>query len=818
MKKVSILLLLICHQHSIAQLSGKLTNAGGQPIAMANVQLLHDTDSSLVKATITDETGAWQIDNIAFGKYMLRITCMGYQKWESPVFGLTEAQPAVYFGTEVLKANQKQLQEVVMRAGKPLFQQRPEGITVNVESSVLSKGSTALDLLVRSPGVAIDYRNNSISLNGKSGVQVMIDGRLLRMSMEQLVQFLNGTSANDIGKIELLTTPPVQYDAEGSAGIINIVLKKNRRPGTSGSITATAGYGWGEKTSGSINLAHNNNKLNLYGSYSYMRDHSYSDMHISSFQNMPVLGGDLHVLVWDTSKAIQNNHDITFGMDATVNPKTTIGGMVNFNTSARNTVDHNRLHYSVLPDSLLLFEGSIFGANRWKNLVSSFYADRTLGTGEKIHVNADYLYFKNTSPTTVQSNFVNEDGAQAGNNDSLFAPSQRGFANTTIRVGVVKLDYTRQLNSKLKLEAGLKGAYTNSTSGSGIESLINGDWVQRSETVENINMKEGIGAAYASVNAQLNAAASLSIGARYEYAYSDMNDPDTKSDLLTRKQGAFFPGITFIRKLNEHSELQLTWTKRISRPSYNDLASNVRYADPSAVMTGNPLLKPTITNNIKLGYNYSNYIFSLLFSRDDHPIARYMLTESPQRNLLFVSPQNLAWQNNITLQANLPFTITNWWNMSYSFTGGWRQFKIVHTKQPVEKTYWAWSLNASQSFNLPARFTLELSGWYNSTLYSGTVKVDGMGALNAGVKKELKKNGGTFQLSATNILRTMQVHSYFGAVAEEAFNITNHVAFNVESRVFPIIKLSYTRLLGNSSNASKPVNGSNEERDRIRKE
>src|SRR5580698_1888311 len=147
--------------------------------------------------------------------------------------------------------------EAVVRAQRPVVQQVTGGTVINVQNSLMTKGSSALEVLTRSPGVTLDYQNNSIALNGKNGVSVMLNGKLLRLSMTQLFALLQGISADDIDKIELLTTPPANYDAEGSGGIINIVLKKNKRPGTNGSLSLTGGYGWREKATGSANVAHN---------------------------------------------------------------------------------------------------------------------------------------------------------------------------------------------------------------------------------------------------------------------------------------------------------------------------------------------------------------------------------------------------------------------------------------------------------------------------------------------------------------------------------------------------------------------------------
>jgi iron complex outermembrane receptor protein len=209
MKIVFLNFLFFCFlQNTSGQVSGKLTTGNGEPIPLANVLLLNSRDTSLVKATLTKENGAYHVENISQGSYILRLSSTGYQTWDSPVFELTDLQKSKDFGTQAMKENTKELEEVVVRAEKPLYQQKPEGTVVNVEGSILTKGSTALQVLERSPGVVINHRDNSIELNGKSGVMVMLNGKLMRMSMEQVVTLLNGMSANDISTIELLTTPP----------------------------------------------------------------------------------------------------------------------------------------------------------------------------------------------------------------------------------------------------------------------------------------------------------------------------------------------------------------------------------------------------------------------------------------------------------------------------------------------------------------------------------------------------------------------------------------------------------------------------------
>lgn len=811
---ISFLLIYIT-KTATGQITGKVTDSTGQPLPFANIILLKGTDSSFLKAVLPGEKGAFSIDGLGAGTYLLRISNAGYRDWHSSLLSVDNQPFAIDLGNTLLKADARELKAVVVQSTKQLFQQQPFGITVNTEASLLTKGSSVLQVLERSPGVALDYRNNSLSLNGKQGVIVMLNGKATRMASDQVIALLAGMNADNVEKIELMTSPPAGFDAEGNAGIINIVLKKNRKKGTNGSISVTAGYGWREKASASMNLAHNTARFNLYGSYSFLHDRAYSELFIPSAQNMPVLGGELEVLVWDTTRATQQNHDLTLGMDWKINTRNTAGISVSLGNSARTSSNLSNSDFTILPDSLLFYNGYITGTNRWKNLSGNIYLERKLSEQQQINFTFDYLRFRNSSPTEVRSNFVNSQG-NTGDNDSMFSPRQRGFANTTIRAAVIKIDHTRQLTKELRMDGGIKGTYTRTSSGSGINSLVNDEWITRNETLNNITVAEPIIAAYTSLTAALEDDIHLVAGIRYEYSATQMKDALTKEKLVERKLGALFPNISISRKWNERSELVLSWSKRISRPSYNDLASFIRYSDPTAVFTGNPLLKPAITNNIDLRYNYRSYGFALLYSHDNNPIIRYQITESPGRELLYVSPQNMAWQHNLNVQANIPVKAARWWNMNYSMTGGWRQFRITHTKQAFEKSYYAWSANFSQSFKMPKQFSAELSGWYNSMSYNGTIRVEHMGAINLGIKKELKNNKGSFQLSVTDLFRTMKIHTAYGSLTEEAFSIRNNVYINLESSKSPIFKLTYSRSFGTGHNQHKQAGSAKDEKERVR--
>lgn len=724
------------------------------------------------------------------------------------------ANPAVLRDTS--RVDTSRLQAAEVRAEKRLLRQTPYGTVVQIENSILTRGSSMLEVLQRSPGISIDYRNNGLSLNGKGEVRVMLDGRLLRMPMDQVFSLLGGMSADNVEKIELLTTPPARYDAEGSGGLINIVLKKNKKPGTSGTLSATAGYGWREKATATASIAHNNKSGNFYASYTYSHNRSYSDLQIQSRQNMPWLGGNLFVDLHDTTHVTHNNHDAAAGMDLRLGRETRLDVNGNFSSSNAANYNYNHQQMTVLPDSLLSFNGMITGRNNWQNIIGSGSILQELSPDERITAGGDYLYYHNDNPGIIQSSFLTPDGKPAGNNESIYSPLQRSAAITGIHVEAVHVDYQKKLSEKVKMEAGIKGTYTQDSSASSIQALVNNNWTTRSEATAQIRMRERINAFYTSFAIQLSPALTLDAGLRYEYSRTKITDPLNKQTAIDRKLGDLFPSMLLNWKVNDNNSWLLSYTRRISRPSYNDLASFVGYSDPGAIYTGNPLLKPTLTDNLKVGYNYKGYSFSLLLSHDDNPIARYQLSESPQKDLLVISPQNLRFQNTVSVNASIPWRINSWWTSTSGFVGNFTENQLDYTLQPLRYHFISGSVNISETILLPKDFAVEVSGWYDTRYYNGTIRIDGAGSVNAGIKKELKRSRSQLQLAIADLFRTEKYPLRYGSLTTEAYAIRNHVLVNTESTLRPIVKLTWSKNFGGES--VKKNSRSVEEQSRVRVE
>jgi len=295
-----------------------------QPLPNASVLLLKAKDSSLVKGMVTGPTGEYSFENIAPGRYMIGSSYTGLNQAFTPI--ITIAQVDFDAGTLNLKDMAVELRSVTVTVKKPLFEQKIDRMIVNVKNSITSAGSTALEILERAPGVVVNRQNNDISLKGKEGVVIMINGKISRMPVDAIVQMLSGMSAGNIERIELITTPPANYDAEGNAGFINIILIENTDYGTNGSFSLTAGYGKGETSLASFNFNHRKGKINLYADYSFSRFHQWVNGQLSRSINF---GGKITDTYFESPRVpLQINQNARIGLNYQATAKTAIGGLI----------------------------------------------------------------------------------------------------------------------------------------------------------------------------------------------------------------------------------------------------------------------------------------------------------------------------------------------------------------------------------------------------------------------------------------------------------------------------------------------------------
>lgn len=814
MKSLITLLLLLSLGLSLqAQISGKVQDDQQSPLSLINIRLLTATDSSFVQGTQTDEAGRFTIPISTPGQYFLRFTAIGQADQYIGPLTITDSTKMMELGAISMSEQALELEGVEVVAKKMLLQQNKEGTVINVGSSVMTQGSSALQVLERSPGIFIDQRNNTIALNGQNGVSILLNGKRLQLTVAEVVSMLEGMSADNIEKIELLTSPSAKYEAAGAGGLINIVLKKNREVGTNGSLSVSGGFGEGPKTMNSLRLTHQNARSNLSASYSYTLDHSATGFHAIGSNVVPVLGGAFDFDFLNYSEQKLSSHNLNLGYEQNLSENTVLGGSLLWQKSQRRFGVLNLANYSFSRDSLLRARININGNNRWDNVISNLYLERTWGEKGKVKLDLDYLRFDSENPTLASSQFLNLKEEQVQPEGDFFTAANRGRSHTQIDIGVLKVDAEKEFASQLKWEGGIKASYSQTANNAQIEKKEQESWQLDARSTTSVDLIETIGAAYSSFHYPIGRSMELSLGARFEYW-------ERQSPSSTVTFGRLFPSLFFSKQFSERSQFQFSYTQRITRPDYNDLASFLVYNGPLSVFTGNPLLKPTITQNARLAYQHNALNFSMTYKYDENPIVRYQVVENAEGDLVLVSPQNMAYQKNLSLQTDIPVDVTPWWSFNMGIVGSLREFQLTHTKEQVVKGYMTYNLYGNHNVELSKSLSLELSGWYNGSAYDGSRHYKGFGMLNAGLRKQLKNDQGSFQLTVTDVFKSMRIFSDFGNLTQEAFQSRAEVDYRPESARSRIVRLSYFRTFGNKKIKTDRdrMAGSDEERARIQSE
>ncbi|GAB3038078.1 TonB-dependent receptor domain-containing protein [Spirosoma pulveris] len=718
---------------------GSLVDKNNKPLAFASIALLNASDSSLISGSVASAEGHYQFEQVKPGQYRISVSMVGFQPTKSDV--ITVADSPVTVPALTLNETSQQLKEVAVSAQKPFFEQQIDRMVINVQSSLMAAGSTALDILERSPGVTVDRNNNVLAMNGKQGVMVMLNGKLSRIPLASLLPMLGGMNAGNIEKIELITTPPAQYDAEGNAGLINIVTKRNANLGTNGSWTTNVGYGRWERAGLSGNVNRKTEKLSLFADYSGQMNHLIRLYKTSRTLTQPVPTYTAGSIRRDERDWLHNGQA---GLEWSLSPRTTISSLATFQNFLSDQIADNATQTtrSGLPLTQVNVRDNELN-NTWV-YTGNVNLRHTPDKGT-ISADLDYIHFFNNNPHRYQFDTNYE---QEGRQEQ---ESVRNEKRTPIQLWVAKLDYSRNLTKTVKLETGAKSTFAHFDNNVEFETYRDNNWQVDSTLSQHVQMNETIWAGYVNVSGQLTAKNRIQAGLRYEHTRTDLRTIDGPA-LVYRNYGNWFPTVFWTHTLNPSSSIQVSYSQRIGRPSFNQLAPFLTYIDPSAVLGGNEQLLPALAKNIQASYRFrKNFLLTLDYTRTTNPIA-FNLTVIPAENRQVTRPENLDLTTNVSLTFSFPLVLTPWWQMQTSLLG-YRQATVFTQEGNTRQQHQlVGRLTHSQTFTFPHNFAAELSGFYQSRALIGVMVRRPFGVLNVAVKKQLPGNKGSLRLAGEDLL------------------------------------------------------------------
>ncbi len=794
-----ILLLFLCFEtvHSQSQVVGSISDASGKPLPAASVLLLKGADSTLVRGLLSGSDGSYTFGEVAAGEYRIGVSMLGFAYNLSPLFTLDNGTPVKDLGKTVLLEATEILGEVSIVAKKPLFEQKIDRMVINVANSATNAGSSALEVLQRSPGVLVNRQNSAISMSGKAGVVIMINGKINRMPSDALVQMLQGMNADNIERIELIHTPPASFDAEGNAGIINIILKKTADEGLNGGYSLNAGYGRREKYGAGLNMNFRKKKVNLYGNYDYRYNKNLQVF--TNYRGIQDMANFNETESFSDRDPDLHTQNALLGADFQVSPKTVIGVLGTFFDRYWDMNAVNDVKYSTngaVNNNLQMLTTEINHWNSWTgnvNLTHQFTKNKTL------NVDADYVYYHIDNPSTYD---IQDTGPDEDRN-------LRIFKDTPIKIGVAKADYNQNFGDKIQLETGIKGSSSRFDNDVRVEELKQANWIADPELTSRFHLLEDIAAAYSSFSLKVNAKTDIKLGLRYEYTRTNLGSVE-QPNVVDRRYGSWFPSAYVSRKINEQQNINLSYSRRVSRPGFTQLAPYLIFYDPTTLEGGNPALQPSFTNSVKFDYRLKSWQFSVEYSREDQSIRDIPVLDIV-KNTQFNRPQNIG--NAQTLFASLFFPLhpTKWWDMQNNILviNQASMFQYEGVDLDIGNTFWG--LNTTQSFTLPKSFLLEISANYYSPGYWGVYKWRPNGNVTAGIQKKLSEKWGTLNFNVSDIFLT---NNWFGSAYQPEVNLRIKSSYQQTERTF---MLTWSNKFGNKKlkDARNHARGASDEMRRL---
>jgi iron complex outermembrane receptor protein len=770
-----------------------------KPLDFATVSLLKAKDSTLIKGALTDAKGQYKLTGLAAGKYLISVSMVGYQKSFSKPFTISEANAVFTVENLVLTAGSQQLKGVSVVAQKPLIERKIDRTVLNVENSILAAGNSAMEILEKAPGVTVD-KDDNISLQGKQGVTVMIDGKLTYLSSAQLATLLRSTDGNSIQSIELITNPSAKYDAAGNSGIINIKLKKNRASGTNGSLILAGGYGNYPKTSESLTLNHKEGKFNFFGSFNHSDRQNYRQLDIDRVVNEQTSPTYFTQKTFMPRKYYYNNY--RGGLDFDITKKHTIGFLINgyangeTNNNAAQTIIGSR---AGLTDSTQNTNSAI--RQTYKNFALNLNDRLQLDTaGQELSIDIDYSKFRNNTNAQYNTDFFLENGNTQRNPISL-----RNQTPSVINIKTAKADYAKNFKKIAKMELGFKVSDVKTDNDLQAQKLSGSDYINDVSRTNRFVYTEKINAGYVNLSRSFKKL-SVQFGLRAENTISNGN-LITNNQVVKRNYLDFFPSVFLNENFSDKHTLGFNYSRRIDRPGYDDLNPFVYYLDQYTYGQGNPFLKPQYTQSFELNYSYKKTInVSLSYSHTKDVMTEVLVTKDKAS---YSTQLNLQSQDSYNANINAPFTFTKWWTGNANLNGFYLGFKSDSLLGGnYNKGRAAFQAKVLQNFALGKGFKAELSSNYQSALVYGLFLVKPQYSTDAGISKSFANKKANVKLSVSDIFNTRR-----NDVTSKYQNVNIDIRQKSETR---IALLTFTYNFGNSKiKARNHQSGAESEKGRV---
>ncbi|MGK7393913.1 MAG: TonB-dependent receptor domain-containing protein [Candidatus Cyclobacteriaceae bacterium M3_2C_046] len=747
---LSFLILSIYAVSAGAQSADQVTITGNvmdgettQPIEFATVSLYHPRDSSLITGVITDPTGKFDL-NVVPGQYLLKVQFLSYQNLEQLI--QTGVGPTKNLGVLTIYEDAAQLDEVVVQGERTQMEMKLDKRIFNIGQDLVSRGGNLSVILDNLPSVAVDVDGN-VSLRGSQNVRILINGKpsgLVGLNGADALRNMNG---NLVERVEIITNPSARYEAEGMAGIINIVLKKDRSQGLNGAFTFEAGYPANHGTS--FNLNFRKEWINFFANVgvNYRNSPREGSAHQQFF--LPDSSYSTDLVREMSRKEFSNN--LRFGTDIFINEKNTLTGSLLYSIS-RGDNPSSVIYYDRNINQELVATTERIGLEAEDETLLEYdinYTRKFEQEDEEFTIDIQYR-----SNSEIEDADLSEDGSHFVN--PLLQHSLNDEASTNF---MFRANYVKPFGKNKKFETGLMSTLRTINTQYLVEEQNEQQvWERLEQFSNNFDYEEDIHAAYAIYGDEFEKF-SYQVGLRTEYTYikTHLVDTDEKNTLEFLN---LFPSLHLNYKLAKENSVQISYSRRFDRPGFRSLNPFFSFNDNRNIRSGNPKLQPEFTDSYETGYLYNwgqGSLYAGLYYR--YTTGKIERISTVEDGITYIMPQNLSTENSYGIETNLTKDFFDW----FKIDGNFNFFKSV-----VEGNFNGEDLSAStvtmsgrlnNQFKLFKKVDFQLSSYYRAPVNTPQGRRQSYYTVDLGFSKEILKEKGTIIFNIRNILNSMRWRS-----------------------------------------------------------
>jgi outer membrane receptor protein involved in Fe transport len=754
MRKLNLIFLVLLMAATLSgqtkgtgKITGTIVEKGnGNPVEYASIQLFRTSDQTPVEGTVSDPKGNFSIGNIALGEYNIAVNFMGFNKVDLPNIRLTKEQPLLNLGKILLEASFVAVEEVVVEGKRSTYTQTIDKKIFSVGDDLTSSTGSVSDLMQNIPSLQVDMEGN-VSLRGSGNVQILINGKPSAMMGKNRAMVLQQLPANSIERIEIITNPSAKYKPDGTAGIINLILKKERKEGVNGTLTGNVGNE--NRYNSSVALNYNKGGVNVFGSYGIRLDRRDRFSKDNRIETDSLTGAKSYLFQSIDSKARPTSNIAQAGIEWEINDKNSVEASANFN------------HMSFLREETTLTQ------NRDKNILLTNQYDRfrhdnefereiemaakyTRKIGEDQEFSIDYTH--NNQKEQEDNKFTNIYSIPVlpDSKDNTLI-SQANSEN------LLRINYLRPSGKEAELELGYELEADKTDMNFRIENLVGSTWVMDKNKSNQFLFDETIHAIYAT-DKQTFGKFGVMAGLRAEQSLITSHLV-TIDSIVTNNYFSLYPTLHTSFNFSDASQWQLNYSKRINRPEGDDLNPFPEYRDPYNISAGNPKLKPEQIHSIETGYLYhkgANTFSATVYYRNTYNKLTEITKLIKNNTVLLTTKENLASSSATGVEAILNRTFGKFATVNLNFNGYFNTLDASNLGYSGSKTAFSWNTALNTNFNITKLMMLQVNSRYTSTIQTPQGDRQPTFIVNAGARYEVFKRKASLMLTVSDLFDTFR--------------------------------------------------------------